>query len=157
MKIIGFAGIEGSGRTTAVNAAAAYLLECGFTPVVEQFDNAIAQRVLAHCEAEAKEAGNPDAAWHERVILIDGVETMEELDRIKSAGGKTIFISAARRLKQVIGTCVTAGYEKGEHQDDLFDFSISNNDGSEEGLALFTTTIGPLAHKIVTSAREEIQ
>lgn len=208
MKIIGFAGLGRGGKTTAADAAAAYLLDNGFTPVMERFAGPLkdasamlgfhkdgdtdhlyrefcqfagrkareqsddwwarllVERVAETARRENEELeANPNNGWHERVLIIDDVRYPNEVECIHSMGGKVIFVSSARRLAGELdeawrkheSEALATGYEQGRFPDDLFDFSISNNDPSEEGLVLFTTTIGPLVHKIVTSAREETQ
>jgi hypothetical protein len=59
--------------------------------------------------------------------------------------------------RQHVSEELATQYEMGQYPDSLFNFSVSNNDGSEEGLALFKSTVGPLAHKIVTSVHQELR
>lgn len=209
MKIIGFAGVARAGKSVAATAAANYLLDNGFTPVMERFagplkdasdmvgmrkggdTDSMYRRFCQHVGTLAREASpdwwvnllmqrardvsaaecadlvaNPNNGWHERVLIIDDVRYENEVECIRRMGGKVVFISAARRLgawemqakwRSHASEALANGYEDGQFDDQLFDFTVSNNDGTDEGLALFISTIGPLAYKIVTSAREEIR
>ncbi len=153
MKIISISGLPGSGRTTCVNAMAAALLNTGFTPIVEKFDDSIAQRALRHFQGEARDLLDSDGPWYERVIILDNVTTLEELARVRSAGGKSVFISAMNRIAYSVDLSVPYQYEMGELEDTLFDFTISNNDA--DGQTLFETVAGGLARSLVSDAREE--
>ena len=204
MKIIAVGGLAQAGKTTAVQAAAQYLFEKGYHPVLEQFARPlklaaaslgfykggdtdhlyrwfcqtigqkcraidpdwVPKRLADRLDVLAQEESDEllideDATWSERVVLIDDVRYMNELALIEKYSGKTMFISAARRLptldeedwRKHDSEVLATKYENGLIPDETFNITLSNNE--EGGQEAFEAICMTVAHSLVCDAREE--
>ena len=112
--------------------------------------------VLAQEEADRINAGGE---WHETVVFIDDLRFDNERELVREYGGKTLFVSAARRLTDMtadwrkhVSEEMARQYEAGKLADDTFDISLSNND--PKGLASFLSVTSTMCEQLITNARE---
>jgi hypothetical protein len=77
--------------------------------------------------------GETESAFHETAILIDDVRFENEVETVKTLGGKMVFVDAAQRLddldapwRQHPSEHLARDYTAGILADELFDWSISN-------------------------------
>ncbi len=113
-------------------------------------------------QADAAALDDYAAKWSERVLIIDDLRYANEVAWVRENGGRTIFVSAMGRLTDLDAEYrrhssedMAKAYENGQLEDDLFDFSISNND--PQGLDEFTNSAAALGLQIVQSAHEEMK
>ena len=157
MKIISITGLPKSGKTTTAKAIGAALFADGrFMPVLlDGTDKSEALRRVCNCLLEEQKDLEITGKWRERVCIIDGVNSEDELHHWQAYGCTALFVSSARRLKVGADDSLAGEYEFGHLPDTLFDFTVSNNDPA--GLPLFEKKVGELGLTIVTTAREEIR
>jgi hypothetical protein len=125
--------------------------------------NLLHARINVMAEMERLEI--QEGIWHERVLIVDDVRYINEVELIHKMGGKVIFISALRRLQMAglmkepwrehVSEQMARQYESGVLADSTFDFSISNND--PKGEDAFINCIGPLVTGLCRHACEEIR
>ena len=110
--------------------------------------------------ADEEAATINDSNWHERVVLIDDVRYENELALVKKYSGKTVFVSAQRRLRDLDADWrkhdsenLARVYENGGFEDGLFDVTVSNNTRGE--VQEFKDITASLGLNLVNSPQKE--
>lgn len=118
------------------------------------------KRLFNIWEDEQSQLDDKDSTWYESVVIIDDVRYQNEIDLIRQSSGRLIFVSASRRKtidmladwRQHESENLATAYELGQIPDSTFDYTISNNNGTQES---YEKSIAALGVQIATTAREE--
>ncbi len=127
---------------------------------VDWFVKLFQQRVASHAALEGTQS---TSVWRERIILVDDMRYENEIEAVRQLQGKTIFVSAYKRIddhnepwRKHHSENLAYAYESGELSEDLFDIQVSNNEHGIAAQATFETIIAQVGWDLVTRAQEEI-
>lgn len=140
MHILGVSGLSGSGKTTLIHRTAEAIVASGYgIPRICDYppDGTEAMdRWIAKAQADEAERYEADPNWlGEIILLVDEVNTMEQIASLRKAGATLLFVDAGRRLedgediwRQIDDKQrVALNYSQGLYPDELFDWIFTNN------------------------------